>query len=174
MNKPVCKIKFLINQRDFLSTLHQLTDEPPEFVGRIREFYDLWRGIYVDGKIPNKSDFTFEILKGWHSSIRLVDLGTNVDSDKRNIILGELYKRYWGDKTMIAQILAMDENSQEALDGYRKFLSYFYQGHYGINVGYAPDPNGSIKKLIWIDLPLSSTGEKIDHLITALLPYDEK
>jgi hypothetical protein len=174
MTKPICTINFSINERDYESTLYPIRQKPPEFAEQLSPFYSLWRTFLNENKLPKRSDLTFEVLQGWHSNIRIVNLGTEVTADKRNIILGELYKRYWGDKTMIEQIKALGDSGKNAFKGYDEFLSCFYKGHYGVNVGYVPDPNGSMKKLIWMDLPLSSDGHQIDHMVTALLPYDEK
>lgn len=174
MSEPVHTINFNIRGREFLTTMHKYDDRPPATVGKLMGFYDIWSSLKKDGKFPKRQDLTFETLKGWHRNIRVVDLGAKTDDPKRNIILGELYKEYWGNDTMISQIMAMGDDGNDAMEGYREFLEYFYKGHYGINIGYSPDRNKRKVKIIWIDLPLSSDGNQIDHLVTALLRFDEK
>lgn len=167
---PVKIVDHSVNGREFQMSFYPILQAPPEEIGRLSEFYLLWNSLREDKKIPFRDQFNFESLQGWHSSIRLVDLGAEVLSPKRNLILGENYKQYWGTETMYSQIIESDDVSAGCKQKYQECLSCFLNYNYGVSIGVAPNESGSGQQIIWIDLPLSDGNDHITHLITALIP----
>ncbi len=167
---PVLKVDYSYLEREFTMKFFDLDVTPPAEAGKLVEFYDLWNEFRTSKKLPTRSDLTFEALKGWHTNVRLVDLGAKVNSPKFNLILGETYKRYWGTDTMYNLYVANNHDNEEHRQKYFDSIDCFMDYHYAFNSGIAPSADGSQSKIFWIDLPMGSGDFEITHLITALLP----
>ncbi|MDG1857791.1 MAG: hypothetical protein P8I94_01730 [Emcibacteraceae bacterium] len=172
-DKSLRKFNYSLGLREFEMNLYPLLTPLPEEAGDLRDFHALWVRLKGDQKIPSRKDITFETLKGWHSSVRIVDLGKDKNSPKQNIILGEVFKQYWGTETMYQQFMKSDVASEKDKMNYQKCLACFMEYNYAISIGVAPDPMGSIKRIAWLDLPLSNgENDNISFLIAALIPID--
>ena len=163
-------VEYNVNNRIILARYYPIDILPPSFAGTICDFYDIWRNSRGSKKIPSRTDIKFENLRGWHSQIRLVDMGDSPEGEKRNLILGEKYQEYWGKKTLRSQIEDMGSAGKPILEKYIESLKYLYNGYYGLNTGLCPNSDSSFKKAIWIDLPLANDGENLTHLLTAISP----
>lgn len=154
-------------------SFYPLFQTPPPHAGKLLEFYQLWQSKCDGANIPSRQDMTFETLKGWHSNVRLVDLGEEILSPKRYHIMGEVYKKYWGNDTMLNQMMAAKPEASDIIDKYSECLECFYDYNYGIAIGTAPNTTGSVQKVIWMDLPLTNDPSRITHLISALIPLKD-
>ncbi|MCC3860162.1 hypothetical protein [Pseudemcibacter aquimaris] len=153
---------------------YNLDELPPSDAGELTSFYQLWNKLRDGKKIPSRQDYTFENLKGWHTNIRLVDLGEEINSPKHNIILGETYKRYWGNDTMYNRFVASKDATADNREKYLKSLGCFMNYHYAISVGNSPKLDNPLRQVAWIDLPLSNgNNDEISFLLTALIPLEE-
>jgi hypothetical protein len=171
--KPIREFSYAVDAREFVMYFFPLNEVPPEEAKELRDFYELWSSLKGSKKIPSRKDISFETLKGWHTNIRLVDLGESMLSPKRNLILGELYKQYWGTDTMYQQIIESDRTSDRDKLNYKESITCFLDYNYGLSIGVAPNPKGSFRKIAWLDLPLSNgDNDDITFLITALIPLD--
>lgn len=170
MDEPVLTVDYSYLERDFTMHFYDLDVVPPSQAGRLIDFYKLWNSFRTSGKLPTRADLNFEALKGWHTNIRLVDLGEEVNSPKFNLILGETYKRYWGTDTMYNLYVANNPDNEEHRQKYFESIDCFMDYHYAFNAGIAPSADGSRAKITWIDLPMGSGNLEITHLITALIP----
>lgn len=170
MEEPALKVNYSYKERDFTMLFYGLDKVPPIDAGRLVDFYHLWNGFRTAEKLPTRYDLDFEALKGWHTYIRLVDLGADATSPKFNLILGETYKRYWGSDTMYNLYVESNTDDEEHKRKYFESINCFMNYHYAFNKGLAPSADGSRSKITWIDLPLGSGNMKITHLLTALVP----
>lgn len=171
--EPIKKLTYSVDAREFSMYFFPHHEAPPEEARSLCDFYELWSNLKGDKKIPSRKNITFENLKGWHTNIRLVDLGENLLSPKINLILGELYKEYWGTDTMYQQIMESDRTSDQDKLNYKESITCFMDYNYGLSIGVAPNPKGSFRKIAWLDLPLSNgENDDITFLITALIPLN--
>lgn len=168
--KSVKTVKHSVRDRAFQSSFYPLDQPPLPEAGRLIEFYNLWNALRGDNKIPSRNQINFESLKGWHSHIRLVDLKTGSAEPKKIVILGEAHKQYWGTDTLFNQLTDMNKPNCDAMKKYEECLNCFLDYNYSFNVGVAPNENASYQNIMWIDLPLSTDGDKITHVIRALIP----
>lgn len=172
---PLKTIDYSMAGREFTSSFYPLIQAPPKEASQLVEFYDVWKSLCGDYIIPAKSDLTFEALKGWHSNIRIVELGEEITSPKRNLIVGEVYKQYWGNETMQHHVINADAEKAVNQQKYKEGLSCFLDYNYVLSIGIAPSGEGSHQKIAWMNLPLSNgENDKIIYLITALIPLEQK
>lgn len=170
---PVKTVDYDFNNRIFQMVFYDLNQMPPENAEKLIDFYKLWAGLRYDQKIPSRQKISFETLKGWHSNIRLVDLGQNVMAHKRNIIVGEVYKRHWGNETMYSQFIENNKDDIVHRNKYIESIECFMNYNYSISIGNTPNAESSYNQVAWIDLPLSNgENDEISYLITALIPYN--
>ena len=170
---PVKTVDYDFNNRIFQMVFYDLNQMPPENTEKLVDFYKLWAGLRHNQKIPSRQNISFETLKGWHSNIRLVDLGQNVMAHKRNIIVGEIYKRHWGNETMYSQFIENNKNDIVHRNKYIESIECFMNYNYSISIGNTPNIESSYNQVAWIDLPLSNgENDEISYLITALIPYN--
>lgn len=152
---------------------YDLDTAPPEKAGRLAEIYHLWNDFRTTERLPTREDLSFEALKGWHSNIQLVDLGEDVMAPKINLILGDTYRRYWGSDTMYNLYIANNPDNIEHREKFYQSIECFMKGNYTFCHGMAPNADGSVARISWIDLPMGSGGMEITHVISALLPDDD-
>ena len=164
------KVNFELNDRKITVNYYTFDIFPPASAKPIREFYDIWNKCRGDNRLPSRKDMKFEYMKGWHSNIKLTYMGLTPQDKKKNLILGEKYQQYWGRKTMKQQIEEMGKAGIPFMKKYHECLQHLYDGHYGINTGLCPNSDGSMRNMIWIDLPLAENSENMDHIITAIVP----
>lgn len=170
---PIKTVDYDFNNRIFQMVFYDLNQIPPENAEKLIDFYKLWAGLRYDQKIPSRQNISFETLKGWHSNIRLVDLGQNIMAHKRNIIVGEIYKRHWGNETMYSQFVENNKNDIVHKNKYIECIECFMNYNYSISIGNTPNKESSYNQVAWIDLPLSNgENDEISYLITALIPYN--
>jgi hypothetical protein len=81
--EPIEIIDYSFQQRVFKMYLYPLSKTPPDFADDLCDFYTLWNSLRDGDNIPLRKDINFEVLKGWHSNIRLVDLGIDKLAPKR-------------------------------------------------------------------------------------------
>lgn len=170
---PVKTVDYDFNNRIFQMVFYDLNHPPPENAEKLVDFYKLWADLRNGQKIPSRKDIYFETLKGWHSNIKLVDLGESILAYKRNLIVGEIYKRYWGKETMYSQFVENNKDDVIHKNKYIECIECFMAYNYSISIGNTPNDEGSYNQIAWIDLPLSNgKNDKISYLITALIPYN--
>ena len=170
---PVKTVDYDFNNRVFQMNFYDLNKSTPANAGKLIDFYNLWEDLRHDQKIPNRNAITFESLKGWHGNIRLVGLGENISASKRNIILGETYKKHWGTETMYSQFIENNKDDMVHKNKYIECIECFMNYHYSISIGNTPIDGSNYNQVTWIDLPLSNgENNEISYLITALVPYD--
>ena len=168
---PVKTVDYDFNNRIFQMVFYDLNQMLPENAEKLIDFYKLWAELRYDQKIPSRQNISFETLKGWHSNIRLVDLGQNVMAHKRNIIIGKIYKRHWGNETMYSQFIENNKNDIVHRNKYIESIKCFMNYNYSISIGNTPNVESSYNQVAWIDLPLSNgENDEISYLITALIP----
>lgn len=140
----------------------------PDETGKLMVFYRIWKDAWKDGKLPSWSDFKFEDFIGWHSFMRVMDIGGTIDEYKKNLIVGEQFANGFGRTTLYEIIRSDNPPGQEAIDKYDEYLSHLYNQNICITEGTTHDEKGKPKKFKWIELPLSNDGETVTHLMTAL------
>lgn len=137
-------------------------------IGKLSRFYDIWKNKFTEESIPAWKDFSFEDFVGWHSHMRVIDIGGSLENYKKQLIIGEEFARYFGRKTFYELIKSGTPMKQSTIDAYHEYIDYIYDHHYCISEGSVPDSSGISHKFTWIDLPLSDDGSKVNHIITAI------
>lgn len=74
-----------------------LDQEPPEAIGEVYDFFQIWKNKYVGGRLPAWTDFDFTDFKGWHSNMKVIERREPVLGKTRTMIMGDQYSKYWGD-----------------------------------------------------------------------------
>ena len=170
---PVKTVDYDFNNRIFQMNFFDLEQSPPDNSGKLKDFYKLWSDLRHDQKIPSRKNISFEALKGWHGNIKLVDLGANIMDSKRNLIVGEVYKRYWGTETMYSQFVENNKSDTIHRDKYIECIECFMNYNYSISIGNTPHNESTYNQVAWIDLPVSNgKNDEISYLLTALIPHD--
>lgn len=142
----------------------------PDEAEMLSSFFEIWKNKIKGSSLPAWKDFDFTEFKGWHSNIRVMKLGNDIKDKKVNMIVGETFQQYWGQKTIYEQVEEGAPPSRKTVKKYYQYLEYIYNHHYSINIGSIPKRDGSLVPSHWIELPLANDGKNVTHLLTALLP----
>ncbi|MCC3860075.1 hypothetical protein [Pseudemcibacter aquimaris] len=162
-------INFQENENNLKCHLLCVNDSFSNEASKLAPIYEIWDDVRGNKKLPAWKDFKFENFKGWHSNIRIQDVGETIDAPKRNIIIGDVFAQYWGEKTIYEQIEEGMPPSQDTVDKYFEYLGYLYNHHYGINYGAIPKHDGSLIPSLWIELPMANDGENVTHILSAIV-----
>ncbi len=167
--EPTHIISFTEKSRKYDCEMYSIDQSPPNNIGPLKEFYRVWKSACGRNIYPAKGDLTFEKLKGWHSSIRITDIGQGLYTQKKIKLIGEEFARHWGKEAISDKIRSKEPPTQKNVDGYYQFFEYLYENHYCIGRGVVAGNDGKTTSMKWIDLPLSNDGKKITHCIAALI-----
>jgi len=159
--------------RDATTSFYGLDQAPPDNIGKLNNFFTLWKNKRIKGRLPSRADFSFEEFAGWHAQMRVVDIGGDIDQLKTNLIIGEVFAKIFGRKTMHELIHSEISLSEDTVRHYDKYLEHLYNDGYCITVGTISNQDGIAQKFKWLDLPLSEDGKNISHLITAIMLDDD-
>lgn len=83
--------------------------------------------------------------------------------------MGEKFARLWGKMSMYAKITSDNPPPPDIVSKYYEYLEAVYDNNYCIGDGMVVDPDGFNQRIIWIDLPLCSTSDKVTHAIAAMV-----
>ncbi len=162
-------VKFTEGKRKLDSFFYPLDRPAPQITGKLVDFYNLWQNTRKDGKLPSWKDFSFENFVGWHSKMRVMETGKDINDVKHNIIVGETFAKYWGRNTLYDQIQSANPPTQDTINKYYQHLGHLYNKHYCISAGIIPNEDGSLCSTTWIELPLADNGKDVSHFIAAIL-----
>jgi hypothetical protein len=73
---------------------YPLEQSPPYGIGKILDFYQIWRRAFQANHIPAWKEFSFADFKGWHSNMRLIKCGEKFDKKDEVKIVGEKFIEY--------------------------------------------------------------------------------
>lgn len=161
-------IEFDIIGRELSCYFYAVDQAPPSGLGKLREFYDIWKNAGING-LPAWKDFSFEQFAGWHSVMRVMDTGGSYKAEKTSVIMGETFGSYWGTKTFKAQVEEGTITDKGIINSYEEYHDLMHNGYYVFNVGKFQSENSGIRSMIMIDLPLSEDGENVSHIIGAFV-----
>lgn len=162
------QVKFRDLGREMNCTFYPKDSPLPENLEKLAAFFDIWKNKFHDGSVPKWSDFSFEDFIGWHSNMRVMDIGGSLENHIKNLIIGEGFAKYLGKKTLYEVIKSGASIKKETIASYEEYLDYIYDHHYCISEGSIPDKYGTLLYFTWIDLPLMGDDNKITHIITAI------
>ena len=162
------QIKFNDLGRVITCSFYNKNQAPPSDLGKLTEFFLLWKEKWNNDRLPKRHHFSFEDFLGWHSHMRIIDIGGTIEDYKKNLIVGEVFAYYFGRSTLYEVIHSDNPPKIESVKHYDEYLTYIFDHHYCISFGTVTDENGFIHNFKWIDLPLSDDGKNISHIITAL------
>lgn len=165
---PTHVIRFAEGKKKLDCFFYAVDQSPPPEIGKLVEFHKIWQNARSSSELPMWKDFSFEDFIGWHSHIRVIDMGEDLHDKKHNIIIGEAFAKYWGRKTLYEQIHSENPPSQATIDQYIEYLTYIYDGNYCICVGLTPVHDDHLSSTTWIDLPAANNGKDVTHVISAI------
>jgi hypothetical protein len=143
---------------------------PPDGIGKILEFYQIWQRKYSQDYLPSWKDFSIGDFVGWHSNMRLIKCGEKFDKKDEVKIVGEKFKEYWGKKSLSELIREGYPVSPATVKKFKEYLECLYANHYAICKGTLPGLDISVRPIWFIDLPLSKNGVDITHVLGAIYP----
>ncbi|MCC3859853.1 hypothetical protein [Pseudemcibacter aquimaris] len=171
--EPLKTITFDEERREYNCHIFPIGIDVCHEYEELKSFYDLWNDIRGNRRLPNVQDITFETLKGWHSSVRLVEYGEDIKGPKTIKIMGEKFARLWGKESMYSKINSENPPPPDIVEKYYEYLQVIYDYNYCIGVGNVIDEEGQEQRILWIDLPLSSGDDNVTHAIGAMVMLEQ-
>jgi len=156
--------------RVFNSYFYQVNQAPPNNLGKMTDFIDIWQEKVTDNTLPGWSDFSFENFKGWHSNMRLIKCGEIHNKADEVMIVGEGFAQLWGRFSLSEQIRNGEITSKSLVANFQEYLGYVYNMHYVISAGVIPIQAYSRQSIMFVDLPLSNENNEVSHIVSAILP----